>query len=123
MGEDPASQVYVRNKAQRDARGRHALVRAQAAGRHSEADAARADRRLNRRADVHGILVQLPLPAQIDAAQVIEAIDPAKDVDGFHPVNVGRLAAGAPALAPCTPTGLRDARRVRAADLGGWRRW
>jgi methylenetetrahydrofolate dehydrogenase (NADP+) / methenyltetrahydrofolate cyclohydrolase len=60
---------------------------------------------LNRRPDVHGILVQLPLPKHIDAAKVIEAIDPAKDVDGFHPVNVGRLATGAKALAPCTPTG------------------
>ena len=54
---------------------------------------------------MHGILVQLPLPAQIDAQKVIAAIDPAKDVDGFHPVNAGRLAAGLPALAPCTPLG------------------
>ncbi len=54
---------------------------------------------------MHGILVQLPLPKHIDAAKVIEAIDPAKDVDGFHPVNVGRLATGAKALVPCTPTG------------------
>jgi len=60
---------------------------------------------LNRRSDVHGILVQLPLPAHIDSAKVIEAIDPAKDVDGFHPINAGRLAIGEPALAPCTPTG------------------
>ena len=54
---------------------------------------------------MHGILVQLPLPAHIDAAKVIEAIDPAKDVDGFHPINVGRLAIGEPTLAPCTPSG------------------
>ena len=54
---------------------------------------------------MHGILVQLPLPAHIDSAKVIEAIDPAKDVDGFHPINAGRLAIGEPALAPCTPTG------------------
>ena len=60
---------------------------------------------LNRRRDVHGILVQLPLPAHIDGAKVIEAIDPAKDVDGFHPINVGRLAIGQPTLAPCTPSG------------------
>ena len=58
---------------------------------------------LNGRADVHGILVQLPLPKQIDGRKVIEAIDPAKDVDGFHPVNVGRLAPARRALAPCTP--------------------
>jgi len=56
--------------------------------------------------DVHGILVQLPLPRQIDAAKVISAIEPAKDVDGFHPVNVGRLASGLSALAPCTPLGV-----------------
>jgi methylenetetrahydrofolate dehydrogenase (NADP+)/methenyltetrahydrofolate cyclohydrolase len=54
---------------------------------------------------VHGILVQLPLPPQIDAQQVLNAIDPAKDVDGFHPINAGRLASGLPALAPCTPLG------------------
>ena len=60
---------------------------------------------LNGRADVHGILVQLPLPAHIDATKVLEAIDPGKDVDGFHPVNVGRLSSGVPALTPCTPTG------------------
>src|SRR5262249_37079197 len=54
---------------------------------------------------VHGILVQLPLPPQIDARKVIAAIDPAKDVDGFHPVNAGRLSAGLPSLAPCTPPG------------------
>ena len=59
---------------------------------------------LNRRADVHGILVQLPLPKHIDGGKVIEAIDPAKDVDGFHPINVGRLAIGRQALAPCTPS-------------------
>jgi methylenetetrahydrofolate dehydrogenase (NADP+)/methenyltetrahydrofolate cyclohydrolase len=60
---------------------------------------------LNARPDVHGILVQLPLPGHIDVRKVVEAIDPAKDVDGFHPVNIGRLASGAKALAPCTPTG------------------
>ena len=54
---------------------------------------------------MHGILVQLPLPRTSTRAKVIEAIDPAKDVDGFHPINVGRLAIGEPALAPCTPTG------------------
>ena len=74
---------------------------------------------LNGRADVHGILVQLPLPKHIDGAKVIEAIDPAKDVDGFHPVNVGRLATGAPALAPCTPTGCLILARSVRPDLTG----
>ena len=58
---------------------------------------------LNRDDDVHGILVQLPLPKHIDASKVIEALDPAKDVDGFHPINVGRNAIGVPAMVPCTP--------------------
>src|SRR5688572_5760551 len=62
-------------------------------------------RRLNADAAVHGILVQLPLPPQIDALEVLAAIDPSKDVDGFHPMNAGRLATGLPALAPCTPLG------------------
>lgn len=61
---------------------------------------------LNRRDDVDGILIQLPLPAQVDAKRLLDAIDPAKDVDGFHPVNAGRLLAGRPALAPCTPAGV-----------------
>src|SRR4051812_34021969 len=62
--------------------------------------------RLNRDDDVDGILVQLPLPRQIDPRKVIDAIDPAKDVDGFHPINVGRLHLGRPTLAPCTPAGV-----------------
>jgi methylenetetrahydrofolate dehydrogenase (NADP+)/methenyltetrahydrofolate cyclohydrolase len=105
VGEDPASQVYVRTKARQ-------TVEAGMASFEHRLDAGTGEPalldligELNRRADVHGILVQLPLPTHIDAAKVIEAIDPAKDVDGFHPVNVGRLAIGEPALAPCTPTG------------------
>jgi methylenetetrahydrofolate dehydrogenase (NADP+)/methenyltetrahydrofolate cyclohydrolase len=105
VGEDPASQVYVRTKARQ-------TVEAGMASFEHRLDAATGEPalldligELNRRADVHGILVQLPLPAHVDAAKVIEAINPTKDVDGFHPVNVGRLAIGEPALAPCTPTG------------------
>ena len=74
---------------------------------------------LNRRTDVNGILVQLPLPKHIDSVKIIEAIDPAKDVDGFHPVNVGRLATGAKALAPCTPTGCMILARSVRPDLAG----
>jgi len=62
-------------------------------------------RKLNADPAVHGILVQLPLPKQIDAQKVLDAVDPGKDVDGFHPVNAGRLASGLPALVPCTPLG------------------
>jgi methylenetetrahydrofolate dehydrogenase (NADP+)/methenyltetrahydrofolate cyclohydrolase len=105
VGEDPASQVYVRSKgkATREV-GMVSLEHKLPAETTQDALlAVVAD--LNRRPDVHGILVQLPLPKHIDATEVIEAIDPAKDVDGFHPINVGRLAAGGQALAPCTPTG------------------
>ncbi len=105
VGEDPASAVYVRNKGK-------ATVEAglQSFEYKLPADASAADllaliARLNAEAAVDGILVQLPLPAHIDAGAVLNAIDPDKDVDGFHPVNVGRLWTGAPALAPCTPTG------------------
>src|SRR5205085_7609733 len=68
---------------------------------------------------VDGILVQLPLPQQIDATRVIETIDPSKDVDGFHPVNAGRLATGLPALVPCTPYGCLHLLRQELGDLSG----
>jgi methylenetetrahydrofolate dehydrogenase (NADP+) / methenyltetrahydrofolate cyclohydrolase len=75
--------------------------------------------KLNADPAVHGILVQLPLPEQIDASAVLNTIDPAKDVDGFHPVNAGRLASGLPALAPCTPLGcIMLAKRVHASLAG-----
>jgi len=74
---------------------------------------------LNRDAAVHGILVQLPLPPQIDAARIIAAVDPAKDVDGFHPLNAGRLASSLPALAPCTPVGCIKLAKAVHASLSG----
>lgn len=105
VGNDPASEVYVRSK----------HTQTQAAGMASfehklPADVAEADllaliARLNADPAVHGILVQLPLPKGLNTEKVIAAIDPAKDVDGLHPHNAGRLAAGLPALAPCTPLG------------------
>jgi methylenetetrahydrofolate dehydrogenase (NADP+)/methenyltetrahydrofolate cyclohydrolase len=85
----------------------------------SEADLVSMVRQLNLERTVHGILVQMPLPPQIDAANVIAAVDPAKDVDGFHPLNAGRLASGLPALAPCTPLGcIRLARTVHDSLAG-----
>jgi methylenetetrahydrofolate dehydrogenase (NADP+) / methenyltetrahydrofolate cyclohydrolase len=105
LGEDPASQVYVRNKAAATREAGMQSFEHKLAASTSETALLEEIGRLNRRPDVHGILVQLPLPAHIDSRKVIEAIDPAKDVDGFHPINVGRLAIGEPALAPCTPTG------------------
>ena len=74
---------------------------------------------LNADAAVHGILVQLPLPPQIDVSRIIAAVDPAKDVDGFHPLNAGRLASGLPALAPCTPVGCIKLAKAVHASLSG----
>jgi methylenetetrahydrofolate dehydrogenase (NADP+) / methenyltetrahydrofolate cyclohydrolase len=74
---------------------------------------------LNSRDDVDGILVQLPLPKQVDAKVLLDAIDPAKDVDGFHPVNVGRLQAGRPALAPCTPAGVIEILKRSGIAMAG----
>lgn len=105
VGEDPASQVYVRTKAKQTREAGMVSVEHKLPSSTPETALLGLIGELNRRRDVHGILVQLPLPQHIDAAKVIEAIDPAKDVDGFHPINVGRLAIGQPTLAPCTPSG------------------
>jgi methylenetetrahydrofolate dehydrogenase (NADP+)/methenyltetrahydrofolate cyclohydrolase len=105
VGQNPASEVYVRNK------GKAVHEAGMRAFDHKlPADASEAELLdligvLNADPDVNGILVQLPLPAQIGSQNVIAAIDPNKDVDGFHPVNVGRLASGLPGLVPCTPLG------------------
>ena len=107
VGEDPASAVYVRNKSRTAAEcGFHSEQHTLAAET-SEADLLALVKKLNADPAIHGILVQLPLPKHIDAMKVLLAIDPDKDVDGFHPINVGRLASGAldQALVPCTPAG------------------
>jgi methylenetetrahydrofolate dehydrogenase (NADP+) / methenyltetrahydrofolate cyclohydrolase len=105
VGEDAASQIYVRNKVRQTlAVGMRSFDHALPAST-GEADLLGLVARLNADPEVDGILVQLPLPGQIDPQRVIEAIDPGKDVDGFHPVNAGRLLAGAPAFVPCTPLG------------------
>jgi methylenetetrahydrofolate dehydrogenase (NADP+)/methenyltetrahydrofolate cyclohydrolase len=106
VGDDPASVVYVRNKISAcDAVGIRSEHHALPAGTSSNALLELVGS-LNTRGDVDGILVQLPLPPQIEEASIIEAVDPAKDVDGFHPVNVGKLAMGRSALVPCTPGGI-----------------
>lgn len=119
VGKNAASEVYVRAKT------RAVLETGMRSFDHhlpesaSEADVLALVRTLNQDPNVHGILVQLPLPGQIDAQKVIEAIDPAKDVDGFHPVNAGRLASGLPGLVPCTPLGcILLARTVHASMAG-----
>jgi len=121
VGEDPASQVYVRNK------GRETVAAGMESFEHrlpattGQAELLALVERLNRDPKVNGILVQLPLPKQIDPQAVINAIDPDKDVDGFHVVNAGRLATGGRGLVPCTPLGCLLLLRDRLGDLSGKR--
>lgn len=106
VGEDPASQIYVRNK--EVAAGKMG-IRSKVDRRPdtiTEADLLALIETYNQDEQFHGILVQLPLPAHIDEEKVILAIDPKKDVDGFHPLNIGRLFAGDPVMIPCTPYGI-----------------
>ncbi len=121
VGEDPASQIYVRNKA-RDSRT--AAIKSEEVRLPADAtaqDVLGAVDRLNADPTIHAILVQLPLPDQIDEAAVIDRIDPAKDVDGFHVINTGRAQVGLPALVPCTPTGCLMLLKHQLGDLAGKR--
>jgi len=121
VGEDPASQVYVRNKnRQATAAGLHSL-QYELPAETTQAALLALIEQLNADSAVNGILVQLPLPAQIDAQSVIEALDPRKDVDGFHPVNVGRLWSGGQAMVPCTPLGCLMLLQAQLGDLTGKR--
>ena len=119
VGDDPASHVYVRNKARSTVEVGMQSFEHRLPDTTTEAELLDLIARLNRDASVHGILVQLPLPGQIDSRRVIEAIDPDKDVDGFHPVNVGRLSAGERSLVPCTPSGCIILAKSVRADLKG----
>ena len=121
VGEDPASQVYVRNKAKQTVETGMASFEHKLSRETSQADLLALVKRLNADPEVNGILVQLPLPKQIDPQAVLDAIDPAKDVDGFHIVNVGRLATGGVALVPCTPLGCLMLLKDRLGDLSGKR--
>lgn len=108
VGEDPSSQVYVRSKERACAAlGFHSVTRRCAADTR-RTEILRLIESFNADPAIHGILVQLPLPNPKDESAVIEAIDPRKDVDGFHPVNVGRLVLGRPCLRPCTPAGVQE---------------
>ena len=119
VGEDPASAVYVRSK------NRATAEAGMVSFAHNLPDTAGEDQllqlviELNADERVDGILVQLPLPPQINATRVIETIDPGKDVDGFHPMNAGRLATGLPALVPCTPYGCLHLLKGELGDLSG----
>jgi len=119
VGEDPASQVYVRNKTAQTHEAGMASFEHRLPADTSEAALLALIQALNRDDRVDGILVQLPLPVSIDAARVLEAVDPAKDVDGFHPLNVGRLAAGLDAPVPCTPLGCLMLLKDVLGDLAG----
>ena len=105
VGNDPASEVYVHSKTKQTAESGMRSMAHKPPDSISEADLLHLVETLNADPAVHGILVQLPLPKHIDARKIIDAIDPAKDVDGFSPLNAGRLATGLPGLVPCTPLG------------------
>jgi methylenetetrahydrofolate dehydrogenase (NADP+)/methenyltetrahydrofolate cyclohydrolase len=119
VGEDPASAVYVRSKGKASREAGLGSLEHRLPASTGEAELLALITRLNGDDGTDGILVQLPLPRQIDPQRVIAAIDPAKDVDGFHPVNVGRLWSGGAALVPCTPYGSLLLLRTTLGDLAG----
>lgn len=119
VGEDPASQVYVRNKNRVcEEVGFRSYAHVLPANT-EETDLIRLIDELNKNPEVNGILVQLPLPKHIDESAIISAIDPLKDVDGFHPLNIGHSCAGLVALRPCTPTGCMILIQQVVPDLSG----
>ncbi len=119
VGEDPASAVYVGSKVKTaeelGIRSEHIHLDATA----SQDELIAVISELNERNDVDGILVQLPLPDHIDEREVLETVDPLKDVDGFHPINTGRLAQGYSALAPCTPAGVIEILKRSGVEIAG----
>ena len=119
VGDDPASQVYIRSKARACTAAGLASFEFRLPGDAAPATILDTVQKLNLDERVDGILVQLPLPRGIDPAAIIGAIDPAKDVDGFHPVNVGRLWSGNPGLIPCTPQGILLLLRAAEVPLTG----
>ena len=119
VGDDPASAVYVRNKLRATAECGLKSLEFELPASASEAEVLDLVAKLNRDPAVHGILVQLPLPKQIDADKVLGLIDPEKDVDGFHPVNAGRLSVGLPGFVPCTPRGSQILIDRILPDLSG----
>ncbi len=119
VGHDPASQVYVTNKARQTAEVGMASFKHELPEQTSEADLLALVHRLNEDDQVHGILVQMPVPAHIDPIKVIEAISPAKDVDCFTPANVGKVQIGLPGPVSCTPLGCLMLLRDRLGSLAG----
>ena len=119
VGEDPASQIYVRNKGETTLKAGMRSDTHRLPDTTTQAELLALIAALNADADIHGILVQLPLPKHIASAAVLDAIDPDKDVDGFHVVNVGRLAVGLPGMIPCTPLGSLMMLKDQLGDLSG----
>ena len=119
VGHNPASEVYVKSKiaaCEKLGLGSWLFAPAESV---STGDMLQLIAELNRREDVDGILVQLPLPRQVDTRRILEAVDPAKDVDGFHPINLGRLVRGEPGLVACTPSGIMEILRRSGIALEG----
>jgi len=121
VGDDPASQVYVSSKEEAARESGLAGRALRLPGDTPHAEVLRVVKDLNADDAVDGILVQLPLPKQVEADAILREIDPDKDVDGFHPVNVGRLHLGLPAFAPCTPAGVMEALRFHDVSVEGRR--
>ena len=119
VGEDPASQVYVRNKILRAEECGIRSLEYKLAADTGEDELLELIRRLNLDSEVHGILLQLPLPAHIEETRALQAIDPGKDVDGFHSENVGGLSQGRTVLTPCTPSGCMQLLQDTLGDLSG----
>jgi methylenetetrahydrofolate dehydrogenase (NADP+)/methenyltetrahydrofolate cyclohydrolase len=119
VGDNPASKVYVKSKIAACEKLGLASIQVTPPTTISTAELLAIVEDLNRRDDVDGILVQLPLPPQVDAKKILDAVDPAKDVDGFHPINVGHLVAGRPTLVACTPSGVMEIFRRSGIVLEG----
>ncbi|WP_372866234.1 bifunctional methylenetetrahydrofolate dehydrogenase/methenyltetrahydrofolate cyclohydrolase FolD [Pseudomonas sp.] len=119
VGEDPASQIYVRNKATQAREAEMSSFEYRLAYGVPQEQVLELIERLNQDPAVHGILVQLPLPPQVDPERVITAIRPDKDIDGFHPLNVGALATGGKGIVPCTPLGCLMLLKHHLGDLSG----
>lgn len=119
VGEDPASAVYVGNKVKTSAELGIISEQIHLAADVSQTELLQIVEELNNRDDVDGILVQLPLPKQINEKVILEAINPEKDVDGFHPINVGRLASGQKSLVPCTPAGVIEILKRSGIEISG----
>jgi methylenetetrahydrofolate dehydrogenase (NADP+)/methenyltetrahydrofolate cyclohydrolase len=119
VGEDPASAVYVGSKVRTAAELGILSEHIHLPDTTTTDELLNIVQRLNSRTDVDGILVQLPLPGHVDERLILEAVDPAKDVDGFHPVNAGKLASGSPQLVPCTPAGVIEMLKRSAVEIAG----